>query len=74
MIMNGIHPGESDGIDATMMLLRDYATGKIPTPEKTVIVAIPVYNIGGALQRNQYSRANQNGPETYGFRGNARKL
>ncbi|WP_268224720.1 M14 family metallopeptidase [Sinomicrobium oceani] len=72
MIMNGIHPGESDGIDATMMLLRDYATGKIPTPEKTVIVAIPVYNIGGALQRNQHSRANQNGPETYGFRGNAR--
>ena len=27
LINNGIHPGESDGIDATMMLFRDLATG-----------------------------------------------
>lgn len=72
LINNGIHPGESDGIDATMMLLRDYATGKLTPPENTVIVAIPVYNIGGALNRNSHSRANQNGPQEYGFRGNAR--
>jgi hypothetical protein len=30
------------------------------------------YNIGGALNRNSTSRANQDGPEVYGFRGNAR--
>ncbi|MGS2761849.1 M14 family metallopeptidase [Sinomicrobium sp. M5D2P9] len=71
LILNGIHPGESDGIDATMMLLRDYAKGKLTPPENTVIVAVPVYNIGGALNRNSYTRANQNGPEVYGFRGNA---
>ena len=29
LINNGIHPGESDGIDATMMLYRDLATGKL---------------------------------------------
>ena len=72
LINNGIHPGEPDGIDATMMLYRDLATGKITAPANTVIVTIPVYNIGGALNRNSHTRANQNGPESYGFRGNAR--
>jgi hypothetical protein len=72
LINNGIHPGEPDGIDATMMLFRDLATGKIKAPKNLVIVNIPVYNIGGALNRNSHSRANQNGPESYGFRGNAR--
>ena len=72
LINNGIHPGESDGIDATMMLMRDLAQGKIEAPENTWIGAIAVYNIGGALNRNSTSRTNQNGPEAYGFRGNAR--
>ncbi|RIV67504.1 M14 family metallopeptidase [Flagellimonas aequoris] len=71
LINNGIHPGESDGIDATMMLYRDLATGKIPSPKKTVLVTIPIYNIGGSLNRNSTTRANQNGPLEYGFRGNA---
>src|SRR5258706_7586238 len=70
LINNGIHPGEPDGIDASMMLLRDLATGKIKAPQNVVIAVIPVYNIGGCLNRNNYSRVNQNGPESYGFRGN----
>jgi hypothetical protein len=74
LLSNGIHPGEPDGIDATMMLYRDLATGKIQAPKNTVIVNIPVYNIGGMLNRNSYTRANQNGPEVYGFRGNARNF
>lgn len=72
LINNGIHPGESDGIDATMLLYRDLASGKLKAPQKTVLVTIPVYNIGGALNRNNATRANQNGPVSYGFRGNAR--
>ncbi len=72
LINNGIHPGESDGIDATMMLFRDLVSGKIVPPKKTVLVTIPIYNIGGSLNRNSTSRANQNGPLEYGFRGNAR--
>ena len=71
LINNGIHPGESDGIDATMMMMRDLANGNIETPENVWIGAIAVYNIGGALNRNTGTRANQNGPEEYGFRGNA---
>ena len=72
LINNGIHPGESDGIDATMMLFRDLVNGRIETPKKTVIVTIPIYNIGGSLNRNSTTRTNQNGPKDYGFRGNAR--
>ena len=72
LINNGIHAGEPDGIDATMMLMRDLAMGKIKTAKNTLIAAIPVYSVGGMLNRNSHSRANQNGPEEYGFRGNAR--
>jgi hypothetical protein len=74
LLNNGIHAGEPDGIDASMQLYRDLALGKIKAPKNTVLVCIPVYNIGGALNRNTSSRANQNGPEEYGFRGNARNF
>ncbi|MGJ8714656.1 MAG: M14 family metallopeptidase [Maribacter stanieri] len=72
LINNGIHPGESDGIDATMLLFRDLASNDIDSPNETIICTIPIYNIGGALNRNSTSRANQNGPLEYGFRGNAK--
>jgi len=72
LINNGIHPGESDGIDATMMLIRDIVQGKIEAPKQTVLATIPIYNIGGSLNRNSTTRTNQNGPKEYGFRGNAR--
>lgn len=72
LINNGIHPGEPDGIDASMQVFRDLATAKIKVPKNTIVVAIPIYNIGGSLNRGSHSRANQNGPEAYGFRGNAR--
>ena len=74
LINNGIHPGESDGIDATMMLMRDLALGKIKVPQNTKVVAIEAYNISGMLRRGKFSRANQNGPEEHGFRGNARNF
>lgn len=74
LINNGIHPGESDGIDATMMLMRDLALGKIKVPKNTKVAAIEAYNISGMQRRGKFSRANQNGPEEYGFRGNARNF
>ena len=74
LINNGIHPGEPDGIDAMMMLTRDISNKKIILPTNVVLGIIPVYNIGGALNRNSFSRANQNGPQAYGFRGNSQNL
>ncbi|KAG1650584.1 hypothetical protein GQR58_027908 [Nymphon striatum] len=52
----------------TMLLYRDLALGKIEAPENTVLITIPIYNIGGSLNRNSTTRANQNGPKAYGFR------
>jgi len=74
LINNGIHPGEPDGIDASMMLVRDIVNNKVKLPDNVALGFIPVYNIGGCLNRNSYSRANQNGPLEYGFRGNAQNL
>ncbi|MDA9339632.1 M14 family metallopeptidase [Polaribacter sp.] len=76
LINNGIHPGESDGIDASMLFLRDIVQNDSLNNryKNTLIAIIPVYNVGGALNRNSHSRANQNGPKTYGFRGNARNF
>jgi Zinc carboxypeptidase len=74
LINNGIHPGEPDGIDASMLLLRDIVLGKLQLPNNIALAIIPVYNIGGCLNRGSTSRANQNGPTEYGFRGNAQNL
>ncbi|AZI21659.1 hypothetical protein EIH07_00685 [Chryseobacterium taklimakanense] len=72
LINNGIHPGEPDGIDASMMMLRNFAEGKLKAPKNLIIAVMESYNIGGMMNRGKYSRANQNGPEEHGFRGNAR--
>jgi len=74
LINNGIHPGEPDGIEASMMLVRDYLTDtkKRPLLDHVVLAIVPIYNIDGALNRNSHSRTNQEGPTEYGFRGNAK--
>jgi len=74
LINNGIHPGEPDGIDASMILAQDICQGRKSLPDNIVLAIIPVYNIGGCLNRNAYTRANQHGPAEYGFRGNAQNL
>jgi len=76
MVNNAIHPGESCGVDASMMLVRDYLKDKKKRRQlnNVVLVVIPIYNIGGALNRNSSTRTNQNGPHSYGFRGNAKNL
>jgi len=73
---NGIHPGEPEGIDACMAMLRDLCLdpARRAALGRTVLVYIPVYNVDGALNRQHTSRVNQNGPEAFGFRGNARHL
>ena len=74
LINNGIHPGEPDGIDASMLLARDIVAGKYKIPDNIVLTIIPVYNIGGCLNRSANYRVDQNGPEEFGFRGNSQNL
>ena len=88
-INNGIHPGEPDGIDACMLLVRDlvppYNISPLPNtgqptwvqeklPDNVVLAIIPVYNIGGCLNRSINYRIDQDGPEEKGFRGNSQNL
>ncbi|SMC45362.1 M14 family metallopeptidase [Moheibacter sediminis] len=74
LINNGIHPGEPDGIDASMMLARDITENKIKLPDNIVLAIIPVYNIGGMLNRSANFRVDQNGPDEFGSRANGQNL
>jgi hypothetical protein len=74
LINNGIHPGEPDGIDASMLMARDIVTNKFKIPDNIVLAIIPVYNIGGCLDRSADYRVDQNGPKEFGFRGNSQNL
>lgn len=77
LINNGIHAGEVCGIDASLELSTQLLSKKNKLDkllDSTIILIVPAYNIGGMLRRGSYSRANQNGPEEYGFRGNAQNL
>ncbi|MBQ1762212.1 MAG: peptidase M14 [Aquincola sp.] len=73
---NGIHPGEPEGIDACMALVRDLCLDEARRRAlgSTVLIYIPAYNVDGMLNRQNTSRVNQVGPEAFGFRGNARHL
>jgi len=73
-ILNGIHPGEPDGIDASLHLSEWLLTKADSLLERIAICIVPSYNIDGMLNRGCCSRANQDGPEAYGFRGNGRNL
>jgi hypothetical protein len=77
LIMNGIHPGESAGVDASIWfadeLLRN-VNGIAGNLENTVVCIIPVYNISGLLVRSPFNRVGQEGPEETGFRGSAQNL
>lgn len=70
LVNNGIHPGEPEGIDASMMWARDLLQ-KNALPPNVLLCIVPVYNVGGCLNRG-VSRPNQNGPNSYGFRANSR--
>lgn len=74
LINNGIHPGEPCGVDASIDLVNDFLKGEFKIPKGVSVSIIPMYNIGGALRRGCCTRANQNGPEMHGFRGNAQNL
>ncbi len=73
-VNNGIHPGEPDGIDASMLLVRDIVANKFKLPDNIVLALIPIYNIGGCLNRGENYRVDQDGPDAFGSRGNSQNL
>ncbi|MEM7052003.1 MAG: M14 family metallopeptidase [Acidobacteriota bacterium] len=72
MIQNGIHGGEIDGKDASLMLLRDLVLGRLPElQDAATLVVLPIYNVDGHERMSPFNRPNQNGPvDGMGFRTN----
>jgi len=68
----GIHPGEIDGKDAGMMLLRDIAFyGKDALLDRVNLILIPILSVDGHERASAYSRPNQRGPRIQGWRNTA---
>ena len=76
LVQAGIHPGEIEGKDAGLMLLRDITINdKYPhLLDNVVLVYIPVFSVDGHENSSPYHCINQNGPESMGFRGQSQYL
>ncbi|MDH3784121.1 MAG: M14 family metallopeptidase [Acidobacteriota bacterium] len=70
LIQNGVHAGEIDGKDASLLLLRDIVAGKHDAwLDRLVLLFIPIYNVDGHERISPHNRPNQNGPvKGMGFR------
>ena len=68
----GIHPGEIDGKDAGMMLLRDICFyGKDGLLDGANLILAPILSVDGHERASAYSRPNQRGPRIQGWRNTA---
>lgn len=82
LIQACIHPGESEGKDAGLMLFRDIlvsegSSGKVSLLkffDHLSVVFIPIFNADGHERFGPYNRINQNGPEEMGWRVTANNL
>ena len=76
LLQSGIHAGEIDGKDATLMLLRELVLGQHPEiPDAMTLLLVPIYNVDGHERVSRYNRSQQDGPEAgMGFRTNSRGL
>jgi hypothetical protein len=71
----GIHSGEIDGKDAGLMLLRDIAfRGKDKLLDRVNLLFVPIFNVDGHENSSPYSRPNQRGPMSQGWRSTAQNI
>jgi murein tripeptide amidase MpaA len=75
LVQNGIHAGEIDGKDASMILLRDILVTRERESllDNVILLIIPIINPDGHENNSRYTRANQYGPENAGFRVTAQR-
>jgi len=73
LVQNGVHSGEIDGKDASLMILRDLAAGaRSDLLDGLILLFVPIYNVDGHERTSPYNRPNQNGPLAgMGFRTTA---
>ncbi|AFH50440.1 Putative carboxypeptidase [Ignavibacterium album JCM 16511] len=73
LIINGIHSGEIEGKDASMILLREILISKEKEYllDSINLLVVPIFNVDGHERKSKYNRINQNGPEEMGWRTTA---
>lgn len=76
MVQACIHPGEPEGKDAGLMLIRDIVTTKKLEHllDNVTLLFIPIFNVDGHERFGPNNRINQNGPKEMGWRVTANKL
>ncbi|NWG27593.1 MAG: hypothetical protein HXY48_03550, partial [Ignavibacteriaceae bacterium] len=76
LIINGIHSGEIEGKDASMILLREILITKQKEYllDSINIIVVPIFSVDGHERKSKYNRINQNGPEEMGWRTTAQNL
>ncbi len=73
LINANIHAGEIEGKEASLMLIREFAQGKLDNLlENQVVLVIPIFNPDGNEKLGQNRR--DNGPELAGMRPNGQHL
>jgi hypothetical protein len=76
LIVNGIHSGEIEGKDASMLLLREILVTKEKESllDNVILLVVPVFSVDGHERFGPYNRINQNGPKEMGWRTTAQNL
>jgi murein tripeptide amidase MpaA len=76
LINNGIHAGEIEGKDASMLMLREMIVTKENENllDNLILLIIPIFNVDGHERKSPYNRINQNGPLEMGWRTTAQNL
>lgn len=76
LIQSGIHSGEIDGKDASLMLMREIAITKKLAHflDNTILLFVPIFSVDAHERFGPYNRINQDGPEEMGWRVTAQNL
>ncbi len=76
LIQNGIHAGEIEGKDASMILLREILVTKekFYLLDHIILLVIPILSVDGHERISRFNRPNQNGPDEMGWRTNSWNL
>ncbi len=76
LIENGIHSGEIEGKDASMILLREILISKEKEKllDGVILLVVPIFSVDAHERFRAYNRINQNGPTKMGWRTTAQNL
>lgn len=76
LVENGIHSGEIEGKDASMLLMREILITKEKEDliDNAILLIVPIFSVDAHERFSPYNRINQNGPVNMGWRTTAQNL